>query len=147
MIHTHNLTKQYGAKVAIDRLNLDIHDGELFALLGVNGAGKTTTIKLLSCLTTPSAGSAAVCGFDILHERIHVKERIALSPQQTAVAPNLNVRENLELIYGLYGHKPSACREKATEIIAEFDLNSVASQRAKTLSGGWHNVGFPLQWH
>ena len=131
------LTKKYGQRPAVRSLNLTIEQGTCFALLGVNGAGKTTTIKMLSCLTKPTSGDAVILGKSILTEPQAVKEIANVSPQETAVAPNLAVRENLELIAGIYGSERRTAREKATRMIEEFDLSEVERQKAKTLSGGW----------
>ncbi len=136
-IKTHALTKRFGDTLAVDGLELSIREGEIFALLGVNGAGKTTAIKMLSCLIRPTSGSASVLGHDIISEPIAVKELINVSPQETAVAPNLTVRENLELICALYGLGKTAARKKAQKTIEEFNLRSVEAKRAATLSGGW----------
>ena len=100
---TRGLTKKYKDVVAVDQLDLTIYKGELFSLLGVNGAGKTTAIKMLSCLTHPTAGDAFINGKSIRQEPAAVKGMSAVSPQETAVAPGLTVRENLELMYGVYG--------------------------------------------
>ena len=97
------LVKQYKSLTAVDQLHLDIGQGELFSLLGINGAGKTTVIKMLSCLTRPTAGDALVGGYSIVKQPEKVKRLIGVSPQETAVAPNLSVRENLELICGYLG--------------------------------------------
>lgn len=137
MIRIENLTKQYGKLTALDHLNLQIREGELFALLGVNGAGKTTTIKLLSCLAKPSGGTAIVGGFDVTEEPLAVKRIIAVSPQQTAVAPNLTVKENLELICGVHGYSRKDAKDMTERMLEEFGLQEIAASRAKTLSGGW----------
>ena len=97
------LTKRYGDITAVDNLSLQINEGELFSLLGVNGAGKTTTIKMLSCLTKPTSGDAYLLGYSITENSTAVKSVIAVSPQETAVAPGLTVKENLELMCGVYG--------------------------------------------
>jgi len=131
------LTKKYGERTAVKSLNLSIEQGTCFALLGVNGAGKTTTIKMLSCLTKPTSGDAVILGKSILTESQAVKEIANLSPQETAVAPNLTTRENLELIAGIYGSDRTATREKTDRTIKDFDLAEVEQQKAKTLSGGW----------
>lgn len=136
-IKTHALTKRYGNILAVDSLELSIHEGETFALLGVNGAGKTTAIKMLSCLVHPTSGDAEVLGHSILSQPLAVKELINVSPQETAVAPNLSVRENLELICALYGHGKADCKVMAQDSIDKFNLAEVASRRASTLSGGW----------
>lgn len=131
------LTKRYGSLTAVDNLNLSIHQGETFALLGVNGAGKTTAIKMLCCLVHPTSGTALVMGQDILSESLAVKELINVSPQETAVAPNLSVRENLELICSLYGLDKSSRKKRSSEIMESLSLTPVAEKRAGTLSGGW----------
>ena len=107
-----NLTKKYKDTLAVDNLNLEIFEGELLSLLGVNGAGKSTTVKMLSCITKPTCGDAYVGGKSILTDCIFVKSIIGMSPQQTAVAPNLSVKENLELICGI--HKFTKERTKET---------------------------------
>lgn len=136
-IEINGLTKKYKEKTAVKSLNLSIEQGKVFGLLGVNGAGKTTTIKMLSCLTKPTEGDAFLLGKSIISEPQAVKEIINVSPQETAVAPNLSVRENLELIAGVYGCSGRTAKEKADKIIADFELSEVAKSKAKTLSGGW----------
>lgn len=135
-IQTHDLEKKYGKKIAVDRLNLSVNQGELFALLGVNGAGKTTTIKMLSCLSTPTSGDAFLLGDSIVTNPQAVKSKANVSPQETAVARNLTVRENLELIAGVYGSHRKAAQTKADEMLAAFGLTEIAGEKAKTLSGG-----------
>ena len=135
-IQTVNLTKRYKNKTAVDALDLSIAQGELFSLLGVNGAGKTTTIKMLCCLTAPTGGDAVLLGDSIAASPHAVKEKINVSPQETAVARNLTVRENLELIAGVYGSDRKAAREKASELLSVFGLTEIAEAKAKTLSGG-----------
>ncbi len=135
-IEVTNLTKQYGNLLAVDHLNLSIKQGELFSLLGVNGAGKTTTIKMLSCLVKPTSGDAVLLGDSVNTHPQEIKEKINVSPQETAVADNLSVAENLELIAGLYGQKKSAAKKRANAMAAQFGLNDVLRKKAKTLSGG-----------
>ena len=133
-IETHALTRRFGPRTAVDGLDLTVRQGELFALLGVNGAGKTTTLRMLSGLLQPTGGEADILGFRLTQQ---IKRRINLSPQETAVAPNLTVRENLELIAGIYGASRREAAQRAAETIAEFHLGEVERSRAKTLSGGW----------
>ena len=109
-INAINLTKKYKDLVAVDQLNLKIKKGELFSLLGVNGAGKTTTIKMLCCLTKPTSGDAFVAGASIVRDELNVKRVIGVSPQETAVAPNLSVKENLELMCPACGYAPDCSR-------------------------------------
>jgi len=127
------LTKEYGGRRAVDHLELDIPAGELFALLGVNGAGKSTTIKMLSCLTVPTEGDAELLGRSVRAQARAAKEILAVSPQETAVAPGLTVAENLELMAGVYG-RPKA---RAGEVMDRLGLAPWAKSKAKTLSGGW----------
>jgi ABC-2 type transport system ATP-binding protein len=135
-IKTLELTKKFGEKTAVKALNLSIKEGELFALLGVNGAGKTTTIRMLSCLIAPTSGDAVLLGSSILSDPQAVKSKINVSPQETAIARNLSVRENLELIAGIYGSDQKSAQAKAEEMLTAFSLTEVAANRAKTLSGG-----------
>ena len=136
MLKATNLTKKYGAVTAVDNLNLIIEKGELFALLGMNGAGKTTTIKMLSCLIQPTDGDAVLLGESIKGNPNAVKQKANVSPQETAVAPNLTVRENLELIAGIYGQNAEDSKKSAKEMSLRFGLDGVLSKKAKTLSGG-----------
>lgn len=131
------LVKQYKNITAVNKLNLEIHRGELFSLLGVNGAGKTTAIKMLSCLTKPTAGDAYVGGHSIRKEPEQVKRLIGVSPQETAVAPNLSVKENLELICGIHGFSREKTAAKISELSEQLDLSSVLQRKAGKLSGGW----------
>jgi ABC-2 type transport system ATP-binding protein len=135
-IQTENLTKKFKDNTAVNNLNLTINQGELFSLLGVNGAGKTTTIKMLSCLISPTSGDAFLLGDSIVTNPQAVKEKINVSPQETAVARNLSIRENLELIAGIYGSDKKTSKVKANEMIMTFNLTKVANDKAKTLSGG-----------
>lgn len=136
-IKTIHLTKKYKDFVAVDNLNLQIHPGELFSLLGVNGAGKTTTVKMLSCLTKPTAGDAFVGGSSITQEGAKVKQQIGVSPQETAVAPNLSVKENLELMCGIHGFSKEKSRKKTAELATQFHLSDILNKKAGKLSGGW----------
>ena len=131
------LVKQYKDLTAVDRLHLDIRQGELFSLLGVNGAGKTTTIKMLTGLTKPTSGDAVVGGYSITKEPEPVKKIIGVSPQETAVAPNLSVEENLEFICGIHGFSKEKTEGKIRELEQQFDLRPVLKKKAGKLSGGW----------
>lgn len=130
------LTKRYNRIAAVDHLDLTVEQGELFALLGVNGAGKTTTIKMLSCLIKPTGGDALMLGDSILSKPRAVKKKINLSPQETAVAANLSVLENLELTAGIYGQDGKTARKNACETAQKFGLENELSKKAKRLSGG-----------
>lgn len=134
-IEISNLTKKFKEKIAVNNISLKIKEGELFALLGTNGAGKTTTIKMLSTLILPTSGEVKINGLDVIKDRQKVKEILNVSPQETAIAPNLSVRENLEFMAGVYQIKNK--EEKIKELISMFKLDDVLNQKAKTLSGGW----------
>jgi len=136
-IKTENLTKKYKDKVAVNSINLSINKGEIYGLLGVNGAGKSTTIKMLSCLIRPTSGDALLNGNSIVSDSEKVKRIINVSPQETAVAPNLTVRENLELMARIYGFGNEDAVSKAQKMIEDFELSDIAKSKAKTLSGGW----------
>ena len=136
-VEAKNLTKKYKTKVAVDNISLKVEQGELFALLGVNGAGKTTTIRMLTCLSTPTAGEAFVNGYNCVEAASLVKEEIGISTQDTAVAENLTVRENLEFIARVYGFSKEKVKARTEEMIKLFKMSEVENSRAKTLSGGW----------
>lgn len=132
-----NLTKRYDDRTVVDHLNFSIEQGELFALLGVNGAGKTTAIKMLSCLTKPSEGDALLLGHSIRTDAQAVKSIIGISPQETAVAPNLTLRENLEFMAGIYGTDRTVAKARTEELMDLLSLRSMEQKKARTLSGGW----------
>ncbi|MBQ1284101.1 MAG: ABC transporter ATP-binding protein [Acutalibacteraceae bacterium] len=134
-IEVENLTKKYKEKVVVNGINLKINQGELFALLGTNGAGKTTTIKMLSTLILPNDGKVKINGLNVIKDRQEIREILNISPQETAIAPNLSVKENLEFMAGVY--QISNKEEKINELIKMFKLDEVLNQKAKILSGGW----------
>lgn len=136
-IRIENLRKTYKDVVAVDNLSLTVQQGELFSLLGVNGAGKTTTIKMLSCLTQPTSGDALLNGHSIRTDCAAVKSIIAVSPQETAVAPGLSVAENLELMCGVHGFSKEKRAVKMQEITDLLSLAPVLKRKAGKLSGGW----------
>lgn len=137
MIETRSLTKRFKDKVAVDSLDLKINRGELFALLGTNGAGKTTTIKMLSFLSEATSGEILIGGQNIANGAniSEIKSKLNVSPQETAVAPNLSVLENLEFMAGVYSVENK--KEKINELVNLFGLEGVLKQKAKTLSGGF----------
>ena len=130
-----DLTKEYkGGTKALKGISLQIAEGELFGLLGVNGAGKTTLVKILCCLTKPTSGTATVCGTDVCKTPQEVKKIVDFSPQETSVAPNLTVEENLEFFAQIYDKNTP---EHIKNVMDAFSLGEVANRRAGKLSGGW----------
>ncbi len=136
-IKTVELVKKYKNLTAVNKLNLEIQQGELFSLLGVNGAGKTTAIKMLTCITKPTQGDAFVGGYSVIKQPEQVKRLIGVSPQETAVAPNLSVKENLEFICGIYGFSKEKTEKRIKDLAEQFTLDSVFNRKAGKLSGGW----------
>ena len=136
-IKTVGLTKKYKDVIAVNDLNMEVKQGELYALLGINGAGKTTTIKMLSCLTMPTSGEAYLNEKSVVKDVNEVKKIIGVSPQETAVAPNLSVKENLELMCGIHGFSGKIIQEKVEKLIEQFDLRNIEKKKAGKLSGGW----------
>ena len=136
-ITTRKLTRKYGTKTAVDGIDLTVHEGELFALLGVNGAGKTTTVRMLTCLSAPTSGEAEVCGSSIISAKDEVKRITGISPQDTSVAEKLTVRENLEFMAKIHGYGKEAAAKRAGEMIGTFGLGDYEKSAARTLSGGW----------
>ena len=134
-IEIKKLTKRFKEKIAVNEIDLNIKQGELFALLGVNGAGKTTTIKMLSGLILPTSGEIIIEGMNMRKEVLKIKEILNVSPQETAIAPNLTVKENLEFMAGVYQIKDK--EKKINELIKLFKLDEVLNKKAKTLSGGY----------
>lgn len=135
-IKTIGLTKKYKDLIAVDDLNLEVGHGELFSLLGINGAGKTTTIKMLSCLIKSTSGDAFIEGNSIIKDGLKVKGIIGVSPQETAVAPNLSVKENLEFICEIHGFSKEKNAEKIKELSKQLGLENILHKKAGKLSGG-----------
>ncbi len=136
-IKTEKLTKVYGDTVAVDSLDLEIFEGELFSLLGVNGAGKTTTVKILTTLAKPTAGDAYVCGHSVTKDADKIKGLVDISMQETAVARKLTVGENIEFYARLSGQKDEEIEATKKYVFDAFELDRVKDKRADKLSGGW----------
>lgn len=134
MINIGLVSKSYGKLLALDNVSFEVKDNECFALLGLNGAGKTTLINILSTSLLPTAGTVAINGLDIIKDRDGVRKIVNISPQESAVAKNLTVRENLDLMASLYGIENK--REKIDGIIEKFGLREKENVRCKKLSGG-----------
>lgn len=136
IIKTENLTKKYGELVAVNNVNIQISENQIYALLGLNGAGKTTLIKLLSCLITPDGGDAIIDNKSILKSSAEIKKIINISPQETAIALNLSVFENLVFIAEVYGMDKNLAKTEAERMIEIFHLQDKKNVASKKLSGG-----------
>ena len=136
-IKINDLTKNYKDVTAVDRLNLEIYEGELFSLLGINGAGKTTTIKMLATLVKPTSGDAKVFDYSILKDEERIKEIIDISMQETAIARKLTVEENIEFYGKLSGLDKLELNETKKAIYEAFGFDKIAKKQASKLSGGW----------
>ena len=131
------ITKKFCTKTAVDHIDLEVSEGEIFGLLGVNGAGKTTTIRMLTGLSLPTEGEAKVLGLDLRSDIDKIKLLVNISTQETAIAGNLTVEENLKFIAGIYGVSNEDLKERLEDIYDSLELGEVRDQRSKTLSGGW----------
>lgn len=136
-IELQGLSKHYKEKVAVSPMTLTIKQGELFGLLGVNGAGKTTVINMITGIARPSSGDALVLGHSLRKELPRIRKLIAVSPQETSLAQNLTVRENLLLMARIHGFSMDKSVEKTDALINQFSLQPYEHQRGKNLSGGW----------
>ena len=135
-IELKELSKQFGSRTAVDKLTLSVEQGTVFGLLGQNGAGKTTTIKMLCGLLSPCGGDALIEGISVTSKPQEVKKLVAVSPQETAVAKQLTVFENLEFVAEIYGANKSTAKEKAQKMLLRLGLADRAKDKAKALSGG-----------
>lgn len=135
-IQTFSISRKFGSLTAVDGIDLSIKKGELFSLLGPNGAGKTTVIKMLCCLLRPSSGTATIMGHDIQKDPISVKKVIDISPQETAIAENLNARENLSLMGGIHGLEREEVKKRSEELLQMMSLTNRIKERVKKYSGG-----------
>lgn len=136
-IETRNITKAYGEIKAVDEVSIIVNKGEVYTVLGMNGAGKSTLIKMLCGLVKPTSGEGLILGYNLIKETGKVKKVIAVSPQETAIAFNLTVYENLELMAGLNGFTKKERKGKVNEMMDIFSLEPYSKKRSKELSGGW----------
>jgi ABC-2 type transport system ATP-binding protein len=136
-IEAKNLTKRFGAFVAVDALNLAVREGEVFGLLGSNGAGKSTAIRMLCGLLTPSEGVARVLGIDVARDPEGVKRRIGYMTQRFSLYDDLSVRENLEFFGGIYGLAGAEGETRILWAIEMADLGGKEDQLTGALPGGW----------
>ncbi len=135
-IQARGLVKKYGDVVALDGLDLEVEEGTVMGLLGPNGAGKTTTVRVLTTLLKPDRGTAEVAGVDVLRRPKELRRRIGVSGQYAAVDEHLTGFENLDMVGRLYHLGRSASRERARELLEQFDLSAAAERQVKGYSGG-----------
>lgn len=136
-IKVSNLTKKFKNVLAVNNISFNVKEGEIFGVLGLNGAGKTTTIKMMSGLTRPTSGNIKVFDYDIYKDINKIKSIIGVSPQESAIANNLTVKENIELMASLYFKDKAKIKNNTERVINNLGLESYINRRAKTLSGGY----------
>ncbi|QIW24692.1 ATP-binding cassette domain-containing protein [Sulfolobus sp. S-194] len=136
MIKAINLTKKFGNFVAVDHINFEVYDGEIFGFLGPNGAGKSTTIKMLTTVLKPTEGTAIVNGYDIIKEPAKVRQSIGVVPQEYTADEDLTGWENMMMMAGLYGIPKSVAEERAKELLEMVELTYAANRKVSTYSGG-----------
>lgn len=136
-IKVSNLTKKFKNVLAVNNISFNVKEGEIFGVLGLNGAGKTTTIKMMSGLTRPTSGNIKVFDYDIYKDINKIKSIIGVSPQESAIANNLTVKENIELMASLYFKDKIKIKDNIKLVINNLGLENYINRRAKTLSGGY----------
>ncbi|RTG95466.1 ABC transporter ATP-binding protein [Thermus scotoductus] len=136
VIETHGLTKRYGRVVAVEDLNLEVQEGEVFGLLGPNGSGKTTTILMLLGLTEPTRGEARVLGLDPMREPLKVKSRVGYLPDQVGFYGELTAWENLRYTTRLLGLPEAEARARIEEVLKRMGLWEVRDRRVSAFSRG-----------
>ena len=136
MIETQALSKNYGSKVALNRLDLVVAPGEVLGFLGPNGAGKSTTVKILTGMVKPTSGSASVAGFDVVREPLEVKRRIGYVPEAGALFEALTGDEYLAMVAALKGLDGSAAATKIAELLELFGIADAAHARLGEYSKG-----------
>jgi len=135
-IETHDLTKSFGALVAVDRLNLNVETGATFGLLGPNGAGKTTTLKMLTTLLPPTSGSAAIAGLDVVRRADSVRRLIGYVPQMLSADGTLTGYENLLVFARLYDLPRKECEARVRQALDFMNLSDSADKLVREYSGG-----------
>jgi ABC-2 type transport system ATP-binding protein len=135
-IHAVGLVKTFGQLRAVDGVDLDVRQGEIFGVLGPNGAGKTTTLKMLATLLPIDAGQARVFGVDVAREPHRVRQLLGVTGQYASVDEELTAVENLWLFGRLQGLRSAAARATATRLLAEFALEDAADKPLSQFSGG-----------
>ncbi|MCB8985607.1 MAG: ATP-binding cassette domain-containing protein [Ardenticatenaceae bacterium] len=133
---TKDLKKSYGDVEAVRGISFSVLRGEIFSLLGPNGAGKTTTISMLSCLLTPSSGTAVIDGHTIPQDNLAIRQIIGVVPQEIALYDDLTARQNLHFWGQMYNMKGKALKQRIDEVLEQVNLSDRADDRVETYSGG-----------
>lgn len=136
-IKTEQLSRNFGAFTAVDRLSFEVKQGEIFGFLGANGAGKTTAMKMLTGLLSPSSGSAIVNGFDVYTESEQIKKSIGYMSQKFSLYNDLTVEENIRFYGGIYGVPPQKLEAKIHEVIESVGLDDIRKSMVSSLPLGW----------
>jgi ABC-2 type transport system ATP-binding protein len=134
---TRGLRKTFAGVVAVEGLDLAIHRGEVFGLLGPNGSGKTTTIRMLCGLMAPTAGTATVVGHDVTREPEQIRRKIGYMSQRFGLYDDLTIAENMRFYAGIYGLRGAERKARVEELLRDLSLDRRRDQLAGTLSGGW----------
>lgn len=136
VVEAQQLRKSYGARLALDRVSLDLRAGEVVGLLGPNGAGKTTTLSILATLISPDDGMLRILGFDAGNQQTAIRKYLGLVPQSLALYPSLSAAQNLRLFLRIHGLHKSAAREACAQALETVGLADRARDQVATLSGG-----------
>jgi daunorubicin resistance ABC transporter ATP-binding subunit len=136
VVVTDGLTKRFDEFVAVDQFNLEVREGTVVSLLGPNGAGKTTIVRMLATLIEPSAGTAKVCGYDVVKDGDAVRSVLSLTGQFAALEDNLTARENLILMARLRGYSRKSAARVTEDLIERFEIGEFRDKLVKSVSGG-----------
>ena len=137
VIEADQLTKTFGEFTAVNAISFEVKKGEIFGFLGANGAGKTTAMKMLIGISKPSAGKAAVAGFDVYSQPESIKKNIGYMSQRFALYDDLTVKENITFFGGIYGLSRKKIREKREQLISELGLENISNKLVGSLPLGW----------
>lgn len=137
VIIAEQLTKKFGDFTAVDAINFEVAEGEIFGFLGANGAGKTTAMRILSGLSYPSSGKATVAGFDVYQQVEDIKRNIGYMSQKFSLYENLTVRENIQFFGGIYGLKRKQLKQESEALIEKLHLGPEANKLVGSLPLGW----------
>jgi lipooligosaccharide transport system ATP-binding protein len=136
LIHARGLVKRFGDFVAVAGIDVDVHPGEAFGFLGPNGAGKSSTMRMVGCVSPPTAGTLRILGLDPVRDGSRIRGRLGVCPQQDSLDPELTVTENLTVYARYFGIAKSVARSRAAELLDFVQLSERADDKVDPLSGG-----------